>query len=112
MKKCKVCKGRGWLVVAVDGDPEQLRVESCDGCQDTKDKERDDAAEQTALRLLNSLLKGKTRIHVVASVVSGVTEDVSVFLDPKKASRKAARVRREHNENEDACSIWECPLEG
>jgi len=29
---CEACQGKGWLLVQVDGDPDNERIERCDAC--------------------------------------------------------------------------------
>jgi hypothetical protein len=33
MTDCPDCKGHGWLLAAIDGDPDDLSIERCDNCR-------------------------------------------------------------------------------
>lgn len=44
---CSVCKGRGWIIAAIDGFAESLAIQRCDECfgyQSDEDAERDEEA--------------------------------------------------------------------
>lgn len=82
---CEPCEGRGWLVVALDGDEDRLEIQRCDAC----DRFQSDAEARTVPAALGAFESARrTRRLQVMKITPSVEELLGAIRQHKRTNGK------------------------